>query len=806
MAIRSFILGAFVLLFFPEFLFSVQSSFDTWTGDYAGPAFSIASADLDGDGDQDLVATNGQGVSVLKNDGNGTFGNRVDYPSGQNPRSVFVADLNGDGYPDLTVANYGSNTVSVLKNKGDGTFETKVDYATGDEPSSVFSSDLDGDGDLDLAVVNNSGLNSSVSVLKNNGNGTFEGKVDYNTSGYPTSVFAADLDVDGDQDIALSIFSGVLVMKNNGDGTFGPAMAYNTESIAPASVVAADFDRDGDMDLAVPDGSGRAIVSILLNNGNGTFAPSLELESGAYYSQAISVSDFNGDGYQDLVVANTDREDRRQSTVSFLRNNGDGTFAEPVIYGTGSAPISIIASDFDGDGNTDLVTANYSTATFSVLKNNGNGTFPGKADYPSAYMPTSVFGADLDGDRDLDLVVANSLGSPISVFKNDGTGAFHERVDYAAGISPQSVIASDLDGDGDKDLVAANYAFCPLPGGCFTGSNSVSVFKNAGDGSFPEKTDYPVGNYPRSVVSSDLDGDGDADLVVANSGNGIPFSEFSDSTITILKNSGDGSFFDRVDYVVGNSPSSVIASDLDGDGDPDLAVTIYGSYFFPGRTVSILKNNGDGTFTSKVDYQTGNNPFSVSASDLDGDGYPDLAVLGRSISILRNNGDGSFAPKIDYPGVDTWDVGTSVFASDLDGDGDRDLAMAGGTNFIYVLINDGNGEFGTKVNYGTGSYPISVFAADLDGDGDQDLAAANYFSHDISILKNLTGPYYSRGDMDGDGNLTVSDVVFMLNCVFLGSGLCNLRFADLNCDGNLTSSDVILELNAVFLGTPFPCQ
>src|SRR6185437_9787817 len=113
---------------------------------------------------------------------------KVDYPTGTAPWSVVAADLNGDGKPDLAVADEGSNTVSVLLNNGNGTFAAKVDYPTGFSPSSVAEADLNGDGEPDL-VVANAGANSSVSVLLNNGNGTFAAKVDY-PSPNPRSVAA----------------------------------------------------------------------------------------------------------------------------------------------------------------------------------------------------------------------------------------------------------------------------------------------------------------------------------------------------------------------------------------------------------------------------------------------------------------------------------------------------------------------------------------------------------------------------------------------------------------------------------------
>ena len=170
-----------------------------------GPT-SVSSADFDGDGDNDLAVANerSDNVSVFLNNGDGTFAPKVDYPAGSSPSSVFSADLDGDGDSDLAVANFDSDNMSVLLNNGDGTFAPKVDYIAGDAPRWIFGADLDGDLDNDLAVANE--FSNSVSVLLNNSDGTFADstRVDYSLGFNPTSVFSADIDGDGDNDLAVA--------------------------------------------------------------------------------------------------------------------------------------------------------------------------------------------------------------------------------------------------------------------------------------------------------------------------------------------------------------------------------------------------------------------------------------------------------------------------------------------------------------------------------------------------------------------------------------------------------------------------
>ena len=193
-------------------------------------------------------------MSILINNGAGGFLSPVNYSVGNYPDFVIAADLDGDGDRDIAVANQNSDNVSILKNNGNGTFQSAVNYAVGDEPVSVFASDLlDNDGDLDLVVAN--GDTTYISILRNNGSGTFQPAGQCSTLGYyPTSVYAADLNGDGNEDIMVSAYYStdgkLLIFTNNGDNTFTPVSPFAVGS-SPECVVAADFDRDGDNDIAV---------------------------------------------------------------------------------------------------------------------------------------------------------------------------------------------------------------------------------------------------------------------------------------------------------------------------------------------------------------------------------------------------------------------------------------------------------------------------------------------------------------------------------------------------------------------------
>jgi uncharacterized repeat protein (TIGR01451 family) len=269
-------------------------------------------------------------------------------------------------------------------------------------------------------------------------------------------------------------------------------------------------------------------------------------------------------------------------------------------------------------------------------------------------------------------------------------------------------------------------------------SNNVSILLNNGDGTFAAAVNYGVGDSPWSVFSADLDNDSDFDLAVANSGD---FPDFYGS-VSILLNNGNGTFATAVNYGVGTLPKSVFSADFDGDSDFDLVVANYYS-----DNVCILLNNGDGTFVAAVNYGAGDRPGSVFSSDYDGDGDFDLAVANYgtypnsgNVSILLNNGDGTFAAPLNF-GVGVHP--TSVFSADFDNDSDFDLAVANSySNSVSILLNNGNGTFAAEVSYAVGYDPISVFSADFDNDSDFDLAVANYgaypISGSVSVLLNRT--------------------------------------------------------------------
>ena len=585
----------------------------------------LVAADFNGDGILDLAATVVTSappafVAVFLGKGDGTFANAVMYPAGPNPSTLVAADFNGDGKPDLAIASqnatgFPTGTVAVLLGRGDGTFAPMVSYPLGLYPVSMIAVDLNGDGRSDLAILDcHFGvINDLLTVMVANSDGTFRTPTTGVSTGTLFGVLAyTDLNHDGKTDLLIADEQGssLTVMLGNGDTTFQPPIAY-LSAAQPNSVGVIPL-ADGNTALLTGDAATGLVVMSFANSAGRIRSP--VIQTVGTKPANILTADLNRDGKPDIVII-----DKTGNFVNVILNSGHGKFANPVSYAVTGTPIAGAIADLNGDGNPDIVVT--TTSGVEVLLGKDDGTF-------SASQVTAIAGAafsglqglavgDFNGDGKPDVAVVIVTTGEVAILLGSGTGGFTQVAGptLPAAQQPFGLASVDLNGDGKSDLIAGYNV--TTPGGTAGLSGRIAVMLGKGAGAFQAASTITLSTVMWTLSVGDVNKDGRPDLIVGVLGaNGF--------AINIFRQNSDGTFHDSLVIDTVTAVASFTLTDLNGDGNVDLVVGDCCGL----TEASYMLGNGDGTFQPEVLFPSGPSPGQIAAADFDGDGKPDFAIAG----------------------------------------------------------------------------------------------------------------------------------------------------------------------------------
>ena len=773
----------------------------TVKGSPFGPSSETGSfiiGDFNNDGIPDVAAIDGNyyapntTITIFLGNGDGTFTASGSSPAlGFNPTSIATADINGDGDADLIIVEQGSSTSSngqvvIFFGNGDGTF-TQASTATSvvSTASSIIPADLNRDGKIDLVLT---GVGSTgITILLGNGDGTFTTIAGPGQLGESMAA-VADVNNDGIPDLVFPAASTsyLTVFLGNGDGTFTEAPSSPNGNVQIANFAITDFNQDGIPDIVYAN-LYTTTAAVLFGNGDGTFVQtpeSLTLASGVFGNNFV-VADFNGDGFPDVLSGGN-------------RAVAD-SLTQPTETATASAAVAIAAAgahladaSYPGESNYNASTSGTvslwgvpPTTTTTLIVNVGGApatsVAPGTVVTLAATVQVgaspvtvgwvSFCDASATDCADIHLLGTAALSaSGMATYKFvPGPGVHSYKVMFVQngfGLTSASAVSTLTVG--------------PVPSPVYSDTSAISVNGSPGDYSLTATVVGYGGSAAPTGSVSFLD---------------TSFANASLGTVNLGPGTAGTGWLISQTPAINDAPITEVAGDFNGDGIPDLAFLWAANTYGGPPSVTILLGNGDGTFTTGPTTQvTGAQGYpTMTSGDFNDDGKTDLVVLswnGYSSSYattLLGNGDGTFGTPITNT-VFTQSVGGdgvpgSVVAADFNGDGKLDLAVVGdyiSTGGVTILLGNGDGTFTAA---GPNILPTTDFGliatGDFNGDGIPDLIVTHYYEFG-------SNPIVLLGK--GDGTFTALPTSFPLDYFpksivvgdFNGDDILDLGFSDLN--------------------------
>ena len=771
------------------------------------------------------------------------------FPTGTTPVYIAVADFNGDGRPDIAVANQGSSSITVLLTKVGGGYNSSTVTVTGGI-TSIVAADLNGDGKIDLGI-GNPGAGGNITYFVNDGTGNFtQTPMVPVLNAAPKFVLTLDMNGDGYADVVWTDGTAGIYREGTtttGGGQFSGFSPFGSAGFSvvaslpsaypgtPASgfMASGDVNNDGNVDVVVV--TGKNDIVTLNGNGQGALIASWwsALPAGTQ-SKFVALADVNHDGKLDAIVTCND------GNVYIMLGNGNGSFT---LQGTGTAfggssANGVAVGDFNGDGYPDLAVTSSADANVYILLGNGTGSFaaPAALVLPLGAAGTggSVIAKDLNGDGKIDLVATDKTNGQVYVFLNNLPSisapallSFHSvtggaapagqtaELSFTSGTAPGFSAASNstwlsavVNGASPPGSLTIQVDPTKVPFGAYNGALTLTATGYFGatilvnldvvtpDGTLVAGTAMNFGGLPTFLAVADMNHDGIPDLVLA-----------AGSYIYSMRNNGSGTFTNKANIGVARNMTGLAIADFNGDGNLDVA-TSAPNFSSSLTEVYLILGDGNSGLSQEATLvgQGGFQPAAIVSGDFNGDGKNDLAVLNSArvvgsdntstLMVFLGSGTGTFAPVSGIPRPLSGTRGAAMLVGDFNLDGKLDLAIvhqqASASNTtqgaLTILLGNGDGTFTEAAGspYLTGNTSTSVTTGDFNNDGFADLAVGAQADSTRSITV-LLG--------NGTGSFTSSSVG-------IAGQVEGLTAADFDGDGNIDLVAVNVTGNAdlVLLG------
>jgi photosystem II stability/assembly factor-like uncharacterized protein len=760
--------------------------------DYASPGTSLKPsaavvAQLRSNAFPDLVVANSNTdtVQIFRGLAAGVFENTpsttLPLPAAANPQGLIVANLaNPTGLPDIAVADFGTNSVTVFLNNGQGQFGAGTSYAVGNNPIAIVAGSFSGRSTLDLAVADNAADTSGhydVTVLPGDpiNHGKFLAAVSVDTGLTRPNGIAAGTNLKDSTnrlstgDLVVSAANGARVLFNStatvGVPNFSQGPALTTT--ATSAVAVGQVSRLNRPDIVATTKTGGGQVLVFQNLGSGIFSSGNPFAANSNPT-SVALGDLNGDGQLDVIVSNGNSP----GTVSVLLNQTLGTisFASPTAYTVDADPVAVsVHVNSQTKVVDDVVAANAAGNDASLLRNKGDGTLFVSNDIPlTGGAASSVVVGDLNGDHLPDIVLGSTAGglfltsSTVTILLSQPGGTFAPPVTLNIGTSltgpsltPLGLALADLTRTGREDILVTNPA-----------DGTLTILANSGTGVFTALTPIMLNTVPGSTYSptgiavGDFRHTGNLDVAISHNG--------TKSGVTFLAGNGDRTFATPVELTVTlNNAVAIAAADFERSGNLDLAVV---DDTQTGRVV-VLHNSGSGTFTQLGAFPAGENPSAIAVGDLNGDGFPDIAVTNRSVPLtsagtgnlyvtaLINQQGVRFNSTRLSPDIDTGTTGalSSIAITSLTRTPFPAIVVteSGGVNNLVSIQSLGGGQFALPQYYATSGGGVAISPSYVAVASDPFIRATTFTVSSTLVSANLVANgTFETPDLTGEtGNL-----------------------------------------------------